>query len=115
MRPDINRVNYWQKQSNPVFQSFHEIFLGPFSKEENDEMVKSIGAHMGVDYEPDALKRLYLESGGHPFIARQMCSLAVVKASSRPYTLTIDDISSAVQEYLHNPKTVIYVEQELWG
>lgn len=115
MRPDINRVNYWKKQSNPVFQSFQEIFLGPFSKEENDEMVKGIGAHMGVDYEPDALERLYFESGGHPFIARQMCSLAVTETSSRPYTFRLDDILSAAKEYLHNPKTVIYVEQELWG
>jgi formylglycine-generating enzyme required for sulfatase activity len=115
MRPDINRVNYWKKQSNPVFQSFQEIFLGPFSKEENDEMVKGIGAHMGVDYEPDTLEHLYLESGGHPFIARQMCSLAVAETSSRPYTFRLDDILSATKEYLHNPKTVIYVEQELWG
>lgn len=115
MRPDINRVNYWQKQSNPVFQSFQEIFLGPFSKEENDEMVTGIGAPMGVDYEPDALEHLYLESGGHPLIARQMCSLAVAQASSRPYTFRLDDVSSAAKEYLHNPGTVIYVERELWG
>lgn len=115
MRPDINRVNYWQKQSNPVFQSFQEIFLGPFSKKENDEMVTGIGAPMGVDYEPDALERLYLESGGHPFIARQMCSLAVAEASSRPYTFRLDDVSSAAKEYLHNPSTANYVERELWG
>lgn len=78
-------------------------------------MVQGIGAHMGVKYQPDALDCLYLESGGHPFIARQICSLAVAKIASRPYTFRPDDISSAAQEYLHNPKTVIYIEQELWG
>jgi hypothetical protein len=115
MNPDVNRVNRWRKQSNPVFQSFRETFLDPFSKEENDEMVKSIGAHMGVKYEPAALERLYLESGGHPYITRQMCSLAVTKVAHRPYCLDEDDIASAAKEYLRRRRTVSYLEQELWG
>ena len=120
MNPPVNRANRWQGQSNPVFQSFHEVFLGPFRKEENDEMVRSIGAHMGVEYDSAALEHLYLETAGHPYITRQMCSLAVAKATRRPYGFTTygftkADIASAADEYLRNPKTIVYLEQELWG
>lgn len=70
---------------------------------------------MGVEYEPAALERLYLEAAGHPYITRQICSLATAKAVNRPYRFKDDDIASAIEEYLRSQRTVVYLEQELWG
>jgi tetratricopeptide (TPR) repeat protein len=115
MGAEINRKDYWGQKTNPVFQAFKELFLGPFSEEESNEMVLNIGAGMGVDYTEDALQYLYEQSGGHPFITRQMCSLAVKKADWPNTKLKKDDIVSVARDYLHSPETEAYIAEELWG
>jgi tetratricopeptide (TPR) repeat protein len=142
MNPAVNRTNYWKKRyknpifqalgeflpfplragrgavyNNPGFQAFREFFLGPFeTQDEMNDMVRSIGAHMGIEYDQNALDCLHVESGGHPYITRQICSLAIAQLpNDRSIELRREKILQAVEEYLRNPRTASYVEQELWG
>jgi hypothetical protein len=118
MSPDVNRVDNWKKRhNNPVAHKFHEIFLGPFeTQSEMKDMVRSIGIHMGIEYSDDSLDCLYAESGGHPYMTRLICSLAVARLpNERPIQLHREQILGAVDEFIRNPRTASYVERQLWG
>lgn len=115
MESTVNRVRGWLHRRNPWFQGFQEITLQPLSTEETIDMIASIGIHMNVQYEPEALARLCEESGGHPYLARQICSLLVRKVKERPHVFPSGEVSQAVEEYIIQPSTSAYMEQELWG
>ena len=75
VHPDCNRVNYWVQKdvaTNPVFGFFKEIFLAPFSEQETIEMLTGIGKFMGFEFDNETPKKIHQESGGHPFVARQL-------------------------------------------
>ena len=77
VHPNFNRLNYWTQPNvptNPVFQFFKEQYIKPFSQEEIQTMLEEIGQLMGVKFTPDLLTTIHEESGGHPFIARQIAS-----------------------------------------
>lgn len=83
-----------------MLQFFTDIFLPPFNEEETRRMVTNLGAQMGLKYTDESLKRIYYESGGHPHLARQLCSLAA--DDSKPWPADIDSgkIESVVNEYI---------------
>ena len=83
VHPDCNRLNHWIQPdvpTNPVFQFFKEVFVSSFPQEETETMLNEIGQLMGVQFEPELLATIHQESGGHPFIARQIASLLFKKA-----------------------------------
>ncbi|MGK7880900.1 MAG: pentapeptide repeat-containing protein [Crocosphaera sp.] len=86
VHPDFNRVNIWTQQNvptNPVFQFFKEIHIQPFALQETKTMLSEIGKFMGVEFEAEILNRIHQESGGHPFIARQIASMIHYKAEKQ--------------------------------
>ena len=91
VHPDCNRINYWAHEgvaTNPVFSFFKEVFLHPFSEEETVEMLNSIGEFMGLKFDDQTPQEIYKESGGHPFIARQLARFltkAVLANDSRTF------------------------------
>ena len=114
--PDFNRLNVWTQPyvpSNPVFQFFKEIHLQPFTLEETQTMLTEIGQLMGVEFEPEILKIIHTESGGHPFIAQQIAGLLYQRAekqkrsvlnlitysSAEPYLKSILDYSDTLNNY----------------
>jgi hypothetical protein len=72
----INRKAQLAGMENAGFSVFEEYFLPPLERDECDLMVSTIGRKMGLAFSEGALARIYWESGGHPFLARQLCSLA---------------------------------------
>ncbi|MEL4897729.1 pentapeptide repeat-containing protein [Crocosphaera sp. Alani8] len=125
VHPDFNRVNIWTQwnvPTNPVFQFFKEIHIQPFALQETKTMLTEIGKFMGVEFEPEILDIIHQESGGHPFIARQIASMIYHKAekqekeennllklitnsSSEPYLKRILKYSDSLK---------IYFQQNIW-
>ena len=78
--PDCNRINHWnikKMPTNPIFNFFKEVFLPPFSEEETSQMIKGIGKLMKTRFDEPTLSAIHSESGGQPYIARQIASFLV--------------------------------------
>lgn len=78
--PDCNRINHWTQKgvaTNPIFNFFKEIYLSPFSEKETAEMLIDIGELMKVDFDKKTLEEIHSESGGHPFVARQLAHFII--------------------------------------
>lgn len=65
-------------------------------------MITNIGEQLGLTYSAESLMRIYQETGGHPFITRQLCSLILQKVSHRPCQIQTDQVEEAVGDYLEN-------------
>ena len=72
--PNACRAGKWGDRDNPIFQYYDEIFLSPLDRSECDQMVQGIGEVMGVSFDPGSLEKIYDETGGHPYVGRQLCS-----------------------------------------
>ncbi|MDJ0900575.1 MAG: caspase family protein [Xenococcus sp. MO_188.B8] len=82
VHPDCNRINNWEQKgvaTNPVFSFFKEIFLSPFSEQETIEMLTGLGNLMGLEFDQDIPTEIHKESGGHPYIARQLARFLILK------------------------------------
>jgi hypothetical protein len=83
VHPDCNRINHWPQTdtiTNPLYNFFKEIYLSPFDEQETDRMLTDIGRLMGIGIDQQTLAAIYRQSGGHPYIARQLASLAWEKS-----------------------------------
>jgi hypothetical protein len=120
VHPDCNRINYWEQPglpTNPVNQFFKELFLRPFSEKETATMIVNIGRLMGRSFDEETLKGIHQQSGGHPFVARQLASLLTSKLAAKSAS-TIR--WSEAHKYIERPFTYSgvlkdYFEQNIWG
>ncbi|HSF74968.1 MAG TPA: HEAT repeat domain-containing protein [Microcoleus sp.] len=120
VHPDCNRINQWQQAdvpTNPVFNFFKEVFVLPFSPEETTRMLTDIGELMGVKFDDPTLSAIHRESGGHPFVSRQLASLLCKQLSANSNG---EIQESAAQRYLDRPFTYSgvlkdYFAQNIWG
>ncbi|OKH30225.1 hypothetical protein NIES2119_31320 [[Phormidium ambiguum] IAM M-71] len=115
VHPDCNRINQWQQEgvpTNPVFSFFKEVFLSSFSEEETKTMLVDISRLMGRSFDRETLTAIYQESGGHPFIARQLASLLCAKVPEQED----GQIScSTAQRYLNRPFSYSSVLKDYFG
>ncbi|NET36743.1 MAG: NACHT domain-containing protein [Cyanothece sp. SIO1E1] len=78
--PDCNRINHWWQEevpTNPVFSFFKEVFLSPFPEQETIQMLTSISNLMGINLDKNKATQIHAESGGHPYISRQLARLTI--------------------------------------
>jgi hypothetical protein len=83
VHPDCNRINHWPQSdtaTNPLYNFFKELYLSPFDEPETDRMLTDIGRLMGLRIDGQTLTAIYRQSGGHPYLARQLASLAWAKS-----------------------------------
>lgn len=114
--PSLGRVNYfWGEQKNPMHQVITERFLPPMSAEDCEIMVRSLGEQIRVNYDQETVDYIFHASGGHPFLARQLCSLAVEQHNDSgqiPFSL----IKQVTANFVRNPATTSYFDdQGLWS
>ena len=86
VHPDCNRINSWTQTgvaTNPVFSFFKEIFLPPFSKEETQDMLVNLGELMGLEFDAATPQEIHHQSGGHPFVSRQIARFLTNKIKDR--------------------------------
>ena len=120
VHPDASRINQWSQvgvTTNPVFQFFKETFVKPFSEMETLRMVNDICNFMGIEFDSETQQAIHSESGGHPFVARQLASLLydrIVQGDCK----TVE--WSVAQRYFNKPFTYSgvlkdYFAQNIWG
>ncbi|MCP4545330.1 MAG: hypothetical protein GY835_02550 [bacterium] len=121
VHPDCNRINHWphaKASTNPIFGFFHEIFLEPFSLEETVTMLKDIGYLMGVEIDEAILSAIHAESGGHPFISRQLTSFLfrrVSDALGSDDNLALSTVKNMLSRALYHSATLKeYCNQSIW-
>ena len=86
VHPDCNRINSWTQTgvaTNPVFSFFKEIFLPPFSEEETQDMLVNLGKLMGLEFDAATPKKIHAQSGGHPFVSRQLARFLTDKIKDK--------------------------------
>jgi hypothetical protein len=97
----VNRVERWRDQDNELYRSLREIWMPPMAPSDVREMIDSLGSHMGVRYESEALDWLSQCGGGHPFVTRQICSRAVEgKLNRGAMTVTLEQTHIAFEEFI---------------
>jgi tetratricopeptide (TPR) repeat protein len=98
--PNACRAGKWGDRDNPIFQYYDEIFLSPLDRSECDQMVLGIGEVMGVSFDALSLEKIYDETGGHPYVGRQLCSRIVSRHSQRPLKVLADLVDEGVEDYI---------------
>ncbi len=93
--PSVCEKGQIDGRDNPVFNCIRPLYLEFLSPTECSEMITELGRGMGVFFQPEALRRVYTATAGHPFFTRWLCSIAVKLRRGRPLTLTAKDILNA--------------------
>ena len=82
---------------NPCIDMFHSVFLKPFTREENDALMRTLGMRGGLSFTEEALDVVYRESGGHPAFSRALGELA---AESGVEKIGAEHVQDAVSKWL---------------
>jgi hypothetical protein len=114
LNPSINRINAWDGEQNPTFNLFQEIYLPTLTREDCMLMVRNIGRQVGLVYDDDSLDAISALSGGHPFLARQLCSVLYRQRGCQPGQVGIVDIPTGVDHFIYDEQTVAHLDAGIW-
>ncbi|HEV7398437.1 MAG TPA: FHA domain-containing protein [Pyrinomonadaceae bacterium] len=121
----INRINRWGREQNPLYQLVQEVYLPPLLTPDCIQMIRNIGQQVELTYSDTAEDFIAQASGGHPFLARQLCSLAYAEQKQRPGEMRLEYLQEAAERFLFDPQYAVYLNHrglwsestnvELWG
>ena len=60
---------------NPLFSWAKSYYVPPFSIDEATELLRELGRHMGIKWDAAAIALVHAETGGHPFLLRDLASV----------------------------------------
>lgn len=98
----ISERGYWEGRENPVFALYKPVFLPPFTEDECREMIHTLGKGMSVYWDDEAVKLVFQETGGHPFLSRALCSRITRQFPVRPITVTLDMVQEAIPLFVRD-------------
>ena len=88
------------EQENPLLNFIVKHYLAPLSDEEVRPMIARLGGAMGVKFHHEATTLVVHEAGGHPFLTRQLCSLAVRRdRRARPIVIERSGVEAVLPEF----------------
>jgi hypothetical protein len=73
VNPSGVELGSFEGRPNPLFE-LGQIYLPPMSQGESGELLRGLGAFMGLIFEPDAIIRAHEITGGHPWLLRKLGS-----------------------------------------
>lgn len=114
LNPSINRINAWGNEQNPAFNLFQEIYLPPLMREDCIQMICNIGGQVGLAYSEEAATSTYELSGGHPFLARQLCSVLYRQREMREGLIEAADLSAAIEQFIYDEQTSVHLDAGIW-
>lgn len=113
--PSFNRINRLAGQQNPFYQFFREVYLPALEFDDCMRMICVIGGQMGLKYAEEAARFVAEISGGHPFLARQLCSLAFQELG-RDGDVPLSHLEAIAERFIREPgKAELLDEAGLWG
>jgi hypothetical protein len=98
--PTIAERSQWEGIDNPVYRFYEEQFLPSLDYGECSSMVRELGVGMGVRYTDKALQDIFALTGGHPFIARQLCSRICQRRPARPLVVNDRTVRDTLPDFL---------------
>ena len=116
--PTINRISRWgdEQKQNPFFMLLEELYLPPLYESDCIQIIRNIGTQVKLSYSEEAVGYIAQMSGGHPYLARQLCSLAYGQRRQRMGELTRSAMQQAVERFLFDPKYASSINASgLWG
>ncbi len=116
--PAINRLSRWgdEQKQNPFFMLLQEFYLPPLLESDCIQMIRNIGTQVELSYSDEAAIYIARASGGHPSLARQLCSLAYRQRHQQPGEVTLIAIQKATERFLSDPKYATSLNDTgLWG
>ena len=108
--PKVVRTNRLFGQQNPFYNFFRVQYLPPLSEADCGQMVRNIGVQMGLDYVDEAVAFVAQASGGHPYWARKLCSLAF-QAWQEPGPMTLGHLVATARRFIQHPDTAQLLDQ----
>jgi len=113
----LNRVNRLAGEQNPFYQFFRAEYLEPLSEVDCIQMVRNIGRQMGLVYSDEAVAYVATVSGGHPFLARQLCSATLkLRGETVGSEITLAQLQAAAAQFVRDPDTASHLNEDgLWG
>jgi hypothetical protein len=77
-------------KENPTYNFFKELYLPYFERQEMNEMIERIASQLGIAFTETALKYVYEQTCGHPYLSRLLCS-AIMKIRGKNPQITDDE------------------------
>ncbi len=114
LNPAINRINAWDGEQNPAFNLFQEIYLPPLARDDCIQLVRNVGRQVGLVYDDPALEQITALSGGHPFLARQLCSLLYRQQGRQPGQIRAAALPAAIERFLYDRQTITHLDDGIW-
>lgn len=87
------------ESDNPLFGNVEKRFMPMFESTQVSEMVSSLGAIMGLEFDEASMARLFDDFGGHPFLTRYACSYIAKDMPKRPLKVDRTVYSAGVQNF----------------
>jgi tetratricopeptide (TPR) repeat protein len=116
--PVINRSSRWgnEQRQNPFYLLLQEFFVPPLLEADCVQMFRNIGSQIELSYSDEAANAIARASGGHPFLARQLCSLVYTLRRNRPGEVKLPAIQKATERFLIDNKYASAInDMGLWG
>lgn len=105
--PTVNRRSRWGIAQNPFFQLVQEEFLQPLLPDDLALMVRNIGSRVELSYSDAATDLIADCSGGHPFLARRLCSVAYALRGRQPGDVTLEVLHRAAEQLIFDPRYAV--------
>lgn len=113
--PALIRISHWGARQNPSYQLFEINYLDPLSPNDCEQMIRSLGHQVKLEYSQQAIDLIYEAGGGHPFITRQICSLAFSQMK-QPGQVPLELLQHVIEEFIYDPDTASLLNRDgLWG
>ncbi|MBI2908333.1 MAG: SUMF1/EgtB/PvdO family nonheme iron enzyme [Chloroflexi bacterium] len=97
-RPTIREEFIGAPRLNTMLELYDERYLSCLSLDECSNMIVKIGKLMGIGYSSGSLERIFEETAGHPYIARQLCALVTKDGVAGP--VSVQDVNGAIDATL---------------
>jgi hypothetical protein len=91
--PNLALVAAWEDAEPPVGRWEQVRTL---NEAESEQLIATIGARMGLFFTQDSLATIYRETGGHPFLLRQLGSAVAQQSPVRP----LSEVSQVTPEWV---------------
>lgn len=117
LNPSMSRINAWNGWQNPMFKRFQEVYLSPLAREDCIQMVRNLGRQVrqgGLDYTDASVEAIANLSGGHPFLARQFCSLLYQQRNCQSGKITVKAIPAAIEHFIYDEQTTTNLDAGIW-
>jgi hypothetical protein len=77
MRPDFSRKNTLPgADENPMYGSVQDVFLKALEPDESAALIRELGSWKDIVWDEAAIRQVYEDCGGHPFVTRIFASHA---------------------------------------